>query len=346
MKIAFISSTYAPDGVGGRAKYTKEISDEFSKLGHDVTVITALWRKNLKKKNIIQFKIPKYRFLWYPIWRYKVQKYLKKNKFDVIHACGSREGSIVAPLNIDYYTTEFDIGAFQMKMRIVSSLIEKNLQKAKLIFTISPTAHEDFIKLFPDYSDKIKCIPLGINTTIFNSGIDYSEIKKKINPEGIVGLYLGRIAKYKGVGKILKAFSEIKKDHPSFTPVIVGDPTLAMKKQYDIWKQEYSDFIFTGYIPEGDIPKYYSMADLFVTFSNAGEGFGFTLGEAMACGTPVIAPKLPAYNYLIDEAGILVKIDDEKQLQEAIRKLVTNKNLREELGQKGFKRIHEKFSWE
>jgi glycosyltransferase involved in cell wall biosynthesis len=346
LRIALVSSTYPPDATGGRAQFAKELAEELIRQKHDVTVLTGLWSKDLGLPNVVQFKIPKHRGLWYPVWAYKLRRYLKKNKFDVIHTNGSREGSVLASTKEEYITSEHDIGAFQMQMRLVSSLIKKNVKRAKLVIVGSPSVQTEFETLFPEYADKIRCVPYGINTHIFNMSQRGTQLKKKLAPEGLVGLYLGRIAKYKGVENIINTFLEVKKKIPTFTPLIVGGPTLAMKQQYAKWVEKYPQIKFTGYIPNEELPQYYSAADFFVTFSSAGEGFGFTLGEAMACGTPVIAPELPAYKFLIGDAGLLVPIKDEASLTKAVFQMVQNDRLRSDLAKKGHDRIHSTFSWE
>jgi glycosyltransferase involved in cell wall biosynthesis len=55
------------------------------------------------------------------------------------------------------------------------------------------------------------------------------------------------------------------------------------------------------------MPVYYSLADVFVTYSYASEGFGLTPIEAIACGTPVICSTLPAYKEILEDHAIFVE---------------------------------------
>lgn len=57
--------------------------------------------------------------------------------------------------------------------------------------------------------------------------------------------------------------------------------------------------------PEQDLAILYNAADLFVSTS-WGEGFGLTLAEAVACGTPVIAQDVSSITEVVGPAGILI----------------------------------------
>ena len=71
------------------------------------------------------------------------------------------------------------------------------------------------------------------------------------------------------------------------------------------------------------------------------EGFGLTLVEAMAAGTPVVARRTPAAEELCGHAALLVEPDD---LQEALRRIAADRGLRERLSAAGRARAGA-FSW-
>ena len=74
------------------------------------------------------------------------------------------------------------------------------------------------------------------------------------------------------------------------------------------------------------------------------EGFGFQFLEAMACGIPVIGSRSTAVPEVVDEAGILVDPNDLAGFSEAVRDVVTNPSLQEDLRQKGLLRAA-RFNW-
>ncbi len=68
--------------------------------------------------------------------------------------------------------------------------------------------------------------------------------------------------------------------------------------------------------------------------------------EAMACGLPIIATDASAIPEVVGNAGILVGPKDPKALANAIRMLIDDEELRDELGERGRKRVEENFTWE
>jgi len=75
------------------------------------------------------------------------------------------------------------------------------------------------------------------------------------------------------------------------------------------------------------------------------EGFGFPAAEAMACGTPVVATTGGALPEVVGAAGFLTPPKDAPALARAIATLLDQPERRHKLGQKGRKRMLEKFSW-
>ena len=114
------------------------------------------------------------------------------------------------------------------------------------------------------------------------------------------------------------------------------------------------DFVkFVGYIPEAELPKYYTMSDVFVMPSieieGKGdiEGFGITFLEANACGKPVIGGSSGGISdAVIDgETGVLINPYDDEEIKEAILRLLKDEEYSKSLGDNGRKRVEEELSW-
>ncbi|MHA1729468.1 MAG: glycosyltransferase, partial [Promethearchaeota archaeon] len=132
-------------------------------------------------------------------------------------------------------------------------------------------------------------------------------LKERLKLNGPVILYIGRIAFYKGIEDIIHAYKIAKKQISDLKLVIGGKPTLKMKENVKKWMEDNPGVLFTGMIPDEEMPIFYSMADLFITYSFASEGFGLTPIEALACGTPVICSKLPAYEEVLKDSAFFLK---------------------------------------
>jgi glycosyltransferase involved in cell wall biosynthesis len=115
---------------------------------------------------------------------------------------------------------------------------------------------------------------------------------------------------------------------------------------------------FVGW-DENDLVAMYNAADIFVTTSR-GEGFGLTIAEALACGTPVVAQNVSAIPEVVGPGGILIEpklpitvpngsdlwMADIDGFTDAIEKLYLSKGLRRDLGEAGRKHVVESFNWD
>jgi glycosyltransferase involved in cell wall biosynthesis len=88
----------------------------------------------------------------------------------------------------------------------------------------------------------------------------------------------------------------------------------------------------------------YNAADLYVNPSLY-EGFSLTLTEAMACGTPVVTVDRAALREIAGESALLVKDPSADPLAEAMHRVLSESDLRQELRAKGLERAR-LFRWE
>jgi glycosyltransferase involved in cell wall biosynthesis len=100
---------------------------------------------------------------------------------------------------------------------------------------------------------------------------------------------------------------------------------------------------FLERVNDEDLVLLYNAAALFV-FPSRYEGFGLPLLEAMACGTPVVAADNSSIPEVAGEAALLVSADDVGAIAQAIRRGLTESNLRRCLRDKGLQRAA-CFSW-
>jgi glycosyltransferase involved in cell wall biosynthesis len=101
--------------------------------------------------------------------------------------------------------------------------------------------------------------------------------------------------------------------------------------------------IFTGYVPEIDLPALYTGALCFV-YPSFFEGFGLPPLESMQCGTPVITGDRTSLPEVVGDAGLLVDPYDIKAIAGAINRLIDDPDLRASLSLKGLQRARQ-FNW-
>jgi glycosyltransferase involved in cell wall biosynthesis len=163
-------------------------------------------------------------------------------------------------------------------------------------------------------------------------------------PERFI-LYLGKIYPMKNVARIIRAYARLRNEIPHKL-VIAGSPS---------WKSEGElapihelgldkDVLVTGWVPDGALPAFYNLADLFV-FPSLYEGFGIPLLEAMACGCPVVTSTAGACPEVVGGAAVLVDPTDVEAIARATRNLLTEPTRAQDLVAKGLRRAR-MFSWE
>src|SRR5439155_4826383 len=101
--------------------------------------------------------------------------------------------------------------------------------------------------------------------------------------------------------------------------------------------------LFTGYIPEQDLPALYSGANCFV-YPSYFEGFGLPVVEAMQCGVPVIAGNRTSLPEVVGEAGLLFDPFDTQALVTALTQVIDDSEYRAVLSAKSVQRA-QAFNW-
>jgi len=337
LKICIISATVFPDHKDGSANYIRGLYDVLKSRGHDMTLLTAKWGEGFDDRNIVTVDIPKRRILWVPKFFFKFRKYIRTHDFDIIQGNGSRGSLPVMFTKKPYITLIHDMGPFEADFT--------KIPKAKQIITNSEITKKGIIKFMGGSEDKIHTVYCGYDPNLKPQLKRANELKQKLGIKGPVIFYVGRIAFYKGVDHIIEAFYLAKKEIHDLNLVIGGKPTLKMRDTVEKWKKDNPDVDFVGLIKEEDMSTYYSMADVFVTYSFASEGFGITPVESIACGTPVICSTMPAYQEILQDNAIFVERERPDLLAKAFIDFFQHPEKKQEMMKKGAKYI-ERYTWD
>lgn len=143
---------------------------------------------------------------------------------------------------------------------------------------------------------------------------------------------------------ILKALNIIKQRGLSVQFWKISDDFTDEDKRF-IQTHELEDSIkYLGYLDKPTLVQAYNGADVLIAPSFH-EGFGITLLEAMACGTPVITSNVSAMPEVVDDAGILVSPNNSQTIADAVYRLRGNPIYYQELQEKGLKRV-QSFTWQ
>lgn len=159
-------------------------------------------------------------------------------------------------------------------------------------------------------------------------------------------LFVGRPKPEKGVKTLIKALSQLS---DKVVLDIVGAEKPEKWVHKEIEKHAVEERVnFLGRKPFKELSEVYNRSDIVVFPSEWQEPFGRISIEAMACGKPVIGSKVGGIKETIkhQETGLLFEPGNHLELANQIEMLSNNPELREEMGEKGRKRVEQKFSSE
>jgi glycosyltransferase involved in cell wall biosynthesis len=171
---------------------------------------------------------------------------------------------------------------------------------------------------------------------------------QKINfSEAVDGriLYLGLIAKNKGVDYLIRSFKKIKEEYPKASLRIIGDgPNLNEFKQ--LAKELNLDIDFAGRIPHYKVFEEFKQAKVFVLPSIWMENSPFVIYEAMSMARPVVGSNRGGIpDLVVDKAtGFLTAPGDIENLANAILKILKNDKLFEKFGEEANNRVNKKLN--
>ena len=230
----------------------------------------------------------------------------------------------------------------------IRNYIKLSSQGADVILTVSNSAKKDIIKILNIPEDKIKVIYCGINQKLYKLVPELS-LPKSLKKYGIRKKYIlaiGPLGTRKNHNRLIDAYNILPKNiRKDYQLVITGEKKGTYNKLLIKAGKNclIDDIVFTGFIPEEEMPMMISAASLFV-FPSLYEGFGIPLLEAMACGTPLLVSNVSSIPEVVESAALLFDPYDINEMANAINRGIIDENLRQKLIQKGFERV-KKYSW-
>ncbi len=161
--------------------------------------------------------------------------------------------------------------------------------------------------------------------------------------DGPIVLSVAQKRRYKRLDTLIRALAELDS---SVWLVLPGTPTPHEEELRALAVQlGVEDRVrFPGWVSEEDLNGLYRVATCFVLPSRI-EGFGLPIVEAMRHGTPVACSNRSALPEVAGDAALLFDPDDQAAVTAAVRSLLDDASLREQLVQRGRRRSRE-LTWE
>lgn len=366
MKIAEVTSTFPPykAGMGNVAHYN---SWSLATLGHDVTVFTPTYKGGKKYTDEYPFKVERLS-PWFKYGNSSMlpQLFWKLSKFDVIHLhypfFGGAEFiyfldkikdlNLAVTYHMDVVGTGLSSHFFKWHTK---NVLPRILDRAdRIIVTSWDYARQSNIKDRIDAEpEKFVEIPCGVNHLLFKPRFKDKEIVEnyELYDKKII-LFVGALDKahyFKGVNVLIQAIHKIS-DNDDFRVLIVGEGDMKESYQSIVYSMGLQNkILFTGFVPDNHLPRYYSVADMLVLPSiDKSEAFGIVSLEAMSSGIAVIASDLAGVRSVVKkgQTGLLVKPGKVDKLAEMISELLKHPRKAKDYGKAGRQLVLENYTWE
>ncbi len=219
-------------------------------------------------------------------------------------------------------------------------------RRADRLIAVSENTKQDLMRLLATPADKVDVVPHGIEEVFRPFPQEEVETfrRQKGLPERFL-LFLGTIEPRKNLETLVEAYALLRAAGLPHALVIAGargwqfEGVFAKVEQLGL----SGSVLFPGYVPYSEQPLWYNAADLFV-YPSLYEGFGFPPLEAMACGAPVVASRTSSLPEVVGDAGLLCDPHSAEALADAVRRALTEPDLRQHLAAAGLARAG-LFSW-
>ncbi len=213
-------------------------------------------------------------------------------------------------------------------------LYKQALRRASGILTVSEAARGDLMVALGVPPQRIHVTHNGVDPSFF-------EAKPPVGPRTPYLLAVGTLEPRKNIPVLLDAFRELRAEGRDLQLVLVG-------------RQGWADSLplgdvaahvrLTGAVPDAELAELYAAASCFV-IPSVYEGFGLSLAEAMAAGTPAVASDIPALREVGGDCVRYAPPRSSRAFAEAIRLALDRREESTALAERARKRARS-FSWD
>lgn len=352
MKILQISSA---KNFGGGEKHFVDLCKGLQARGHEVFAVTRPsneWNERLNflpKENIRHVSI---RNSFGIFSAQKIARFIRQNNIEIVHAHVARDYFPASLACRIAKTPKFVLTRHVLfPMKSFHRFALNNLSKA---IAVSKGVEKYLRVLFP--TDKITVISNGIEITDLSLA-EKTALREAFRFENnipydafLIGT-VGELKELKGQRDFVLAAQVIAQKFPETHFVIVGKTNKGNHK----FRRELKRMILVFGLVENvlwlnwveDTTTLLNALDVFVSPSHS-ESFGLAILEAMANQKAIVSTETDGAKELLsnNETGLLVGVQEPVQLAEAIKKLLSDENLRIELGSKAAQIAKENFGLE
>lgn len=221
-------------------------------------------------------------------------------------------------------------GLARVGERIELKLAPPVYRKTRVV-SLSSSAREEIIRTLGLRPELVSVVPPGVDTAFSpttSPAMDGAQLPNVGRP---LILAVGRLVPVKRFDRLIRAAKVLATRIPSFEVVIVGEGYDRPALEAAIAASNTNNIVrLAGYVAHEDLISLYRQARVVVSTS-AHEGWGMTVTEAGACGTPSVVTRIPGHVDAISDgvSGLLFDTDDE--LVDLLERVIKDELLRRRL---------------
>lgn len=258
--------------------------------------------------------------------------------------------AVVVHDSITFFSCREFPGFFSpLKKNLFHHLFKASIRHASLVLTVSKAIKAELVKQARIPQEKISVIFESAQPIDF-SPQEEAELAAKYGAlikQGFI-FFCGVQYKHKNIHNLVRGFSLFRKQsHSTVKLVLIGDSEGGSAEILkSIKDSDFSgDIMNLGHLGLREAVWLMKKAAVFV-FPSLYEGFGLPVAEALSCGTPIIASRLPAVLEIAGEAAVYFDPLRPEDIAEKISMVMGDEKLIRELKEKSLKRSGELPSWE
>ncbi|OGH64662.1 MAG: hypothetical protein A2821_04395 [Candidatus Magasanikbacteria bacterium RIFCSPHIGHO2_01_FULL_41_23] len=348
MKIGIDCRLLGPEQ-GGLGRYIEQLVLHLSLIDQENDYVLFLRSENINKVKIgnEHFKYTKVLadIPWYG-WREQIllASIIKKAKVELMHF---PHWNVPLFYNEPFVVTIHDLLLLQYSTRAASTLgpigywfknlayrivLRHAVQSAEHIIAVSEFTKQEIIKHFPQTTNKIFII---YQAPSFESPANVSASQNTIEKFGInksYALYVGVSYPHKNLAGLVRAWKLLVERHGNDYQLVIASKKnyFSNKIEKIVQEEKISHIIFTGFVPDEDLPALYKNAALFV-FPSLYEGFGLPPLEAWIFNVPVVASNRGSIPEILGMGALYFDPESIKQMADVIFQGLINDEIRYEL---------------
>jgi glycosyltransferase involved in cell wall biosynthesis len=209
-------------------------------------------------------------------------------------------------------------------------------EAASVIFTISEKTKEDLLRIYPNLTCPVDVTPLAVDVAFYDRharGQEEDQI-----------LFVGNRRGYKNFQIFAEAAARLLQQRPELSVLCVGGGAFG-QDELGPFRERGTETRCRGVtVRDVELPSLYRKSKAFV-FASKYEGFGLPILESFAAGCPAIISRASCFPEIAAEAAEYFDPGNADELFDVLSRIVTDKQRRQELRERGFRRLTH-FTWE